>query len=104
MTTEEAFLLINNLDYEAEFRHSAPQWSTIAINEHGTIVGVIRHQEEPTIVLGHKHQMMYPGTVQFQAWPGKYATKDDLSREVERAQSMTVPDRKHDGKHPTCPR
>ncbi|MCU0607210.1 MAG: hypothetical protein MUF78_07285 [Candidatus Edwardsbacteria bacterium] len=85
MTTEEAFLLINNLDYETEYRDTARRWSTVVVNERGAIVGVIRHDSEPTEELGRKHLMMYPGTVQFEAWPGKYATKDDLAREVENA-------------------
>ncbi|MRR51935.1 MAG: hypothetical protein EG825_13650 [Rhodocyclaceae bacterium] len=91
MTAEEALLLIDNLDYEAEYRDTAPRWSTVVVNERGTIVGVIRHDSEPSEELGRKHLMMYPGTVQFEAWPGKYGSKDDLAREVEKARRAVEP-------------
>ena len=92
MTTEEALLLINNLDHEAEYRDTAPRRSTVVVNDRGAIVGVIRHDSEPTEELGRKHLMMYPGTVQFEAWPGKYATKHDLAREVEDAMKTAARD------------
>lgn len=72
MLTENAFILINNLDYKEKLRSHAPQWSTVAIDRYGNIVAVIRHKNQPTLELNKKHLLMYPETVQVTVWPGRF--------------------------------
>jgi hypothetical protein len=83
MKVEEVFMLINNLDYREALRKHAPQWSTIAVNKEGIVVGVIQHKKEPTLALNKEHLLLYPGTVQFTAWPGSYKTLDELIKKIE---------------------
>ena len=78
VTPEDAFELINNLDVRESLRKFAPQWCTVAVDQSGTIVDVIRHKEPPNDRLHKEHMNRHPLSVQFTAWPGRFAGVDEL--------------------------
>jgi hypothetical protein len=86
MTIEEAFRLINNLDFpEGLKRKFAPGYSLIHINEFGEIVAVERYKSAPLMAEEIELFKRFPPprrTVQITAVPGMYSSIDELKERV----------------------
>ena len=83
MSLEEALNLVNNLDTREALRKFSPQWSTIAVDEGGTIIAVIRHKERPTLQQNKEDLLKHPKSVQITAWPGRFNSTEELAKAVE---------------------
>ena len=84
MTDDEAFRLIENLDYErGRARASAPTYALLQIDRNGCVLCVERFQQPSTeaeqVALLQKHR----GTVQLNGRPGMYASVDDLRIHIQ---------------------
>jgi hypothetical protein len=84
VTIDRAFELINNLDVREPLRPHSPQWSTVVVSRSGDIADVIRHSEKPNAYLHRRQMDAYPQSMQFTAWPGRFATIDDLEAEIRK--------------------
>jgi hypothetical protein len=83
MTVDEAFRLIENLDYaEGLRRRLAPSYSLLQINRDGDIVSVERFKEPTTEAQQLALLKRHPGTIQINGRPGMYASVDDLREHV----------------------
>jgi hypothetical protein len=82
MTLELAFELVNNLEVREPLRKFSPQWSTVAVDQNGEIIDVIRHKQQPTLELNREHLLKYPQSVQITAWPGRFSSIDELAKTV----------------------
>ena len=83
MTAEEAFRLIENLDYaEGLRRRLAPSYSLLQINREGNVVSVERFKEPSTEAEQIAALNRHPGTIQINGRPGMYASVDDLREQV----------------------
>jgi len=83
MRIDRVFELINNLDEREARRRFMPQWSTVAVDESGEVIDVIRHREAPNPALDRQHMDMYPRSVQFTACPGMYVTLEALKDKIK---------------------
>jgi hypothetical protein len=86
MTVEEAFQLIENLDYAEGLRRKlAPSHSLLQINRDGDIVSVERFREPSTEAEQIAALNKYPGTIQINARPGMYESADELRERIQKS-------------------
>ena len=84
MTVEEAFRLIENLDYEEGLRRRlAPSYSLLQINRDGEVVSVERFKESTTEVEQLALLKRHPRTIQLNGSPGMYASADELREHIQ---------------------
>ncbi len=83
MTIEEAYNLVENLDYpEGLKRKFAPGFSLLQIDSLGKIVVVERFKSRPTETDQIELLNRFPRTVQINGKPGMYSTSDELKQHV----------------------
>lgn len=83
MTIEEAFRLVENLDYKEGLRRKfAPGFSLLPIDERGEIVAVERYKARPTEVDQIELWKRFPRTVQIHGQPGLYSSCQELMQHV----------------------
>ena len=83
MTIEEAFRLVENLDYQEGLRRKfAPGFSLLQIDERGEIVAVERYKARPTEADQIELLNRFPRTVQIQGQPGLYSSWKELMQHV----------------------
>ena len=83
MSIEEAFILMENLDYpEGLKRKFAPGFSLLQIARSGEIVGVERYKVVPTEANQVEMLDRYPGTIQISGTPGLYVSSEELRQHV----------------------
>ena len=88
LTLEDAYMLINNLDYTESKRKFAPKWSTVAVDKNGHVIDIIRYKEQPNDILNKMHMDKHPDTVQFTAWPGRFTEIADLQEAIRECMSI----------------
>jgi hypothetical protein len=83
MTIEEAFRLVENLDYpEGLKRKFAPGYSLLQIDKDGEIVVVERYKSRPTEADQIELLNRFPLTVQINGKPGLYSSSEELKQHV----------------------
>ncbi len=83
MTIEEAFRLVENLDFpEGLKRKFAPGFSLLLIDSLGEIVVVERYKSLPTETDQIELLNRFPRTVQINGKPGLYTSSDELRQHV----------------------
>ena len=86
MTVEEAFRLIENLDYAEGLKRSlAPSYSLLQINRDGDIVSVERFKEPSTEAEQIAALNRHPGTIQINGRPGMYASVEELREQIQKS-------------------
>ena len=84
MSIEEAFNLIENLDYpEGLKRKFAPRYSLIQLARSGEIVCVERYKSCPDEAVQIELLNRYPGTIQLNGRPGMYESAAELRERVK---------------------
>ncbi len=84
MTIEEAYNLIENLDYpEGLKRKFAPRFSLVQIDKLGEIACVQRYKSRPTEADQLALLKQFPKTVQINGEPGLYSSVDALKQNVK---------------------
>ena len=85
MTIEEAFRLVENLDYQEGLRRKfAPGFSLLQIDKRGEIVAVERYKARPTEADQIELLNRFPRTVQINGKPGIYSSWKDLNPNYSR--------------------
>jgi len=86
MTSEEAFQLIENLDYpEGLKRRFAPGHSLININRNGEVVNLSRFKNLPTEEEQRALLQRFPDCMQIFGSSGMYATVDEFHERIHRS-------------------
>jgi hypothetical protein len=86
MTIDEAFRLIENLDYaEGLRRRLAPSYSILQINREGNVVSVERFKDPSTEAEQIAALNRFPGTIQINGRPGMYASADELRQRIQKS-------------------
>ena len=83
MRIEEAFRLVENLDYPAGLKRKfAPGFSLLQIARSGEIAGVERYKARPTEANQIEMLNRHPGTVQINGRPGMYESSQELQQHL----------------------
>jgi len=83
MRIEEAFRLIENLDYpDGLKRKFAPGFSLLQIARSGEIASVERYKGRPTEANQIELLNRHPGTIQISGIPGLYVSSEELRQHV----------------------
>ena len=83
MRIEEAFRLVENLDYpDGLKRKFAPGFSLLQIARSGEIACVERYKARPTEANQIEMLNRHPGTVQINGRPGMYESSQELQQHV----------------------
>ena len=83
MRIEEAFRLIENLDYpDGLKRKFAPGFSLLQIARSGEIASVERYKGRPTEANQIEMLNRHPGSVQINGRPGMYESSQELQQHV----------------------
>ena len=83
MTIDEAFRLVENLDYpEGLKRKFAPGYSILQFDRTGEIVVVERYKSLPTEADRIELLKRFPRTVQISGMPGLYSSSEELTQHV----------------------
>lgn len=91
MNEEEAFRLVNNLDWEDKKRRFAPKWSLVTYSRNGIIEDVQRFKETPQTKEQSEIMKRFPQSLQFTAWPGRFSTPKHIRQEIsESIRVLTV--------------
>ena len=86
MTVEDAFHLIENLDYaEGLKRKIAPSYSLLQINRQGEVVSVERFKEPSTEQQQIDALNRHPRTIQINGRPGMYGSVDELRERIQKS-------------------
>jgi nicotinic acid mononucleotide adenylyltransferase len=86
MSIEEAFHLMENLDYpEGLKRKFAPQYSLLQLARNGEIVCVERYKSCPGEAVQLELVKRYRGTIQLSGSPGMYKSAAEFRERVERS-------------------
>lgn len=83
MTEDEAFRLVNNLDWEDKKRRFAPQWSLVTYSREGVIEDVQRFRESPQAKEQIEILKRFPKSCQFTSWPGQFGTVEQLTQKIQ---------------------
>lgn len=82
MNEEEAFRLINNLDWEDKRRRFAPKWSLVTYSRNGNIEDVQRFKETPQAKEQIEIMKRFPQCLQLTAWPGRFSNPKHIRKEI----------------------
>ena len=82
MTKDEAFRLINNLDWEEKTRRFAPQWSLVTYSRKGVIEDITRLKERPQITDQTELMKRFPKSLQFTSYQGQLQTAKQLEQKI----------------------
>ena len=89
MTDDEAFRLMENLDFpEGLKRKFAPKYSLLQINRDGEIVSVERFREVPREAEQLAALDKHPGCIQINGNPGLYPSVKALRQRVDRSMHL----------------